>query len=825
MTTKKLFLPSLCLGIVLGIGVWTCGSREGGPSSPDAKQAASGEGPDASCGSGAEAEEPAGGEAPDPLDADAALPPGPWSLAGRVVDSHGAPIAGASVRLAREHHRASDFFELLESGGFFGSGERTLLLKEAYTERTGRFAFGPVDPGEAQIFVSAGGWDAMRATIDLPREEEVEIALERPALVHGTAWLGDRTLCGVRVTFEAWGRSSAPTTSAEDGAYRLEVPVLREGKIQGAIPGRPPVFLEIRPLDSGEDREVDLRFPEGASLDGIVFEPDGRRAARARISVEQWSRGMTCVEVRAGRRGEFLIEGLAPGKYRIVAGRLDGDSGEPQATDAPVVQVGEPGTRETVLIVLEGFAELGGRVLDGEDGPVEGALVHISYPGKDTMRGGLRSDADGNFVARVPAAREYTLTVFPPRTLWVGTFSHTTVPGLRDGERRGGHTLRLGRPVGVGLCVVDEEGFPVEGALVRGVPGPRQWTYSSFVDADTDEAGWVRGTAWPDAFYRAEVKKAGFLPAVVGLEIPDEGGTVEEIVILKHIGPGVITGRVRREDGRPIRGAYVCAARWVECEIDGEMIPMKQSDTVPAVLTDLAGEFRITGIGDSTFEVDAAAQGFLDLHRREVRSGDDLDLILVRVPEIGGQVVFTGGEPAAGVKVQVGLADALTDEDGSFRFLAIGGLGSSITVDGDSIYSEEFDITILDDPLLLEVEPRPMIEGFLLDHRGEPVADDTVQASIGGETRWSFATDDQGRFAFRWPRGERPRPEETMSIAVSSSLEKECLPIEVPCSSLKLQRNILVFPAKLIEEEDAAPASPEPEAPEVRTDPDEHDVR
>jgi hypothetical protein len=150
------------------------------------------------------------------------------------------------------------------------------------------------------------------------------------------------------------------------------------------------------------------------------------------------------------------------------------------------------------------------------------------------------------------------------------------------------------------------------------------------------------------------------------------------------------------------------------------------------------------------------------------RSGRDLrwrlpegDVELKPLGALAGRVRFTGGKPAAGVRVEAATGWAgetphekratTTDADGRFR---IEGLASAVhhvlvesVADGPSIARLMRDIEVPDASVDLVVTASPAIEGRVIDVRGRPVVGALVRASRRGEV-WEreTCTDAKGRF-------------------------------------------------------------------------------
>ena len=98
--------------------------------------------------------------------------------------------------------------------------------------------------------------------------------------------------------------------------------------------------------------------------------------------------------------GQFEVTGLAEGDYRVSVARGGGLNREFDDELAGVV-VSASDDVFVRLSLTETTVELAGRVVDGEDDPVEGAVVVAHFGISKTSPVG--SDASGDFVLLVPA--------------------------------------------------------------------------------------------------------------------------------------------------------------------------------------------------------------------------------------------------------------------------------------------------------------------------------------------------------------------------------------------------------------------------------------
>ena len=230
--------------------------------------------------------------------------------------------------------------------------------------------------------------------------------------------------------------------------------------------------------------------------------------------------------------------------------------------------------------------------------------------------------------------------------------------------------------------VVDERGFPVEGARVR----------LSDATADTNEAGLFR-LALPPLMPTTPLcaAKPGHLPAVIadfGAIVEAQGGEPGAVELVLGGPPLEIRGRVIDADGNPCAG-------WSVSTIDALPITPYQIpfDTAEGfarggeqvATTDGDGRFELDGLFAREYRVQAFDPG--TLRRTEaVLTAGDRDAILrasgSMLASVEGIVRSRRGTPLANVRVQVCLdtvtapwgssmtssAEVITDESGEFVF-------------------------------------------------------------------------------------------------------------------------------------------------------------
>ena len=244
----------------------------------------------------------------------------PRSLAGRVIDVQGEPIANASVT-QMETTSVPDGTRFMQS-----------VRDQARTDEDGRFVLSRVKPGTVQLRVSALGYRTRDMQgIRVPEEGEaaqVEITLEPGTSLQGRV-LDSRDLPIPRASVQA--RSAAREGQAffggsastdeegryelvdlEPGPYEIQVFVFEKGRSTRAA-------VEIQP---GSNR-LDLRLPGGVEVSGRVVDGQGAPVPAARLFLEPVQRDQDALGAQglSSGDGSFVLADVPDGEYRLTASR------------------------------------------------------------------------------------------------------------------------------------------------------------------------------------------------------------------------------------------------------------------------------------------------------------------------------------------------------------------------------------------------------------------------------------------------------------------------------------------------------------------------
>lgn len=481
----------------------------------------------------------------------------------------------------------------------------------------GRFRVGPLRPGRhlvravAEPFLPGEAW----AEVEAGETVEVELTLRTGRTLRGRVVGPDNApVAGARLTLS--GRADdgtfvlrSPTTEALAALDRRGLaplgrllPIGELGVLEGPLPPIPP-----RPF-----AWLDGRAPEPAGRDGphAVSGPDGPPP------------------LTTDRQGEFLLDGLPPGKFGVIVTHPEF---APLAQDV-VVAAAEPVT--TVVLRLAEGCTLAGVVRDDQGRPVAGANVRVLSGGMDPLV--WRSDDAGLFTVRhLPA--HVALRVQLP-----GYFAADLELDL-TGAPCAGQTEVVLRKLGgrVAGRVLDARRFPIAGARVRVEPaeGEARWAAQGAVSA-------ADGTFAASAPAEGRLRVAAAHPEYVETSIETAPAEDLELVLRRGVR---LRGTVVDEIGRPV-------AAEVSVRADGQELR--------AIRAAPDGSFDAGRVPAGTYEIRGRAEGFADATvwtgvdepaRDSAAAERSVELVLRRGVTLEGRVVDRFDEPVAGAVVQARL--------------------------------------------------------------------------------------------------------------------------------------------------------------------------
>jgi protocatechuate 3,4-dioxygenase beta subunit len=624
-----------------------------------------------------------------------------FQLSGTVVRGGGEPVAGVTVIAFHEPQEPTQF--------------NALDKCFATTDGKGAFQFDGLGTGRYVVAVTPEGEPAVaERNVPMPTQRKVEIVLAGDCSLEGRVTSEeDKPVAGaqvyVMIDLES-GRN--PTVgnvkTGEDGRY--EIRGLRSGPVQiflvqsegfGNYPDDP-----VSGLFSGRDSELrlvpgknvkDVSLARGGTVRGVVKEKGGdvpiagvRVELTTPLALLGGKRGATTgadgnFEITSVPKGSAILMATKDGWYQpgvspqsvmmILGARIQGGGGATRDTGkGATIVVAEPGEVIERTLELARGSSVSGVVATPDGAPLSGARVSLVMEESGNwlarMFGGLfptpeprLTDAQGRYELPGPPPAQKARVVARAG----GFLDGKSEPfGCGVGEAKSGVDVKLRQGATLVGRVRDEQGKPVDGALVRWVPLGEdtdpwsiKWRLKSAVPTVADAKGEFRIANVETGKLAVEASSPRHLPWSTTEIVAEEAKTSEIDATLK-LG-AVIAGRVVTFDGRPKAGAVV------ECDPveDDTVEVMMIDDGTGRATTDSSGAFRIEGLAPSKYRLAASAPGAAPSEAQTVDAGGPaVTLTLAEAFSISGVVRAKGGGDVADVTVTLVERKSVPDPNG-----------------------------------------------------------------------------------------------------------------------------------------------------------------
>lgn len=697
--------------------------------------------------------------------------PAAHTVAGRVIDPDGAPVAGAVV------------WPIADPGTF------------ALTDKNGRWSSALIAAGPYEVQVEAAGHAPVRLHVGathLARGNAPALTLPHLAAVSGVVTdpygtpLVDARLAAV----PRGGRRHFAVDPADDrtlsdrgGAFALSR--LRPGAAYDVVataPDRTTVSLSATaPRAGGTPPHLHLVLPPLTAAHGRVLDTADRAVAGAKVEILPHGAALRAapkvaqgreIDPRTDENGHFRLAALpaaqidvrvtADGFAPLLVRRIEAATlpiSQP-AVDAGISATGAP-VRDPLDLDLGTFVlvvggTITGVVSDATGSPVEGAEIHVA---DEDLGQRLRRRPDRSRVldrreamVRSDAAGVFHVDDLPPgarRTLFVRARRH--LPARLDGVVVGGDPVAVTLQPAAAVIgrVVDGEGRPVAEAEIH-----LAWRDTL---ADAPERRLPSGTRMvrssdEDGRFEFDRVRPGSAMVTISVEgrvdpepqqVTAELDTVTELLFVASRG-AVLHGFVYDSDDEPVEGAHVIA-------------------TGAGTVTDAEGAYLLAGVqtGEGVkvrvrHPVHGRYEEHLDLSAGDNRHDWEIPVAAV----VSGRVTAREDEdPIAGAEVQLTGSDgvptfqATTDGDGVFEFPRVpaGTYTLTATAQGYAAGRGDEPLEVGDedvDELGLALEPAASITGRVLGLAFEEIARVHVRARQG-TVRHEARLDHRGEFALR----------------------------------------------------------------------------
>jgi protocatechuate 3,4-dioxygenase beta subunit len=413
-------------------------------------------------------------------------------------------------------------------------------------------------------------------------------------------------------------------------------------------------------------------------------------------------------------------------------------------------------TTEVVIVAPKGPTKtVSGQILDEEGKPLANVMVRVRGEAKATVSGLLPlayadtpTDNEGRINFAVQEPGHYSLTI------QVDGYEPAKVDGLVVGDEKVApeFVVRLKRAKEVKgtvkVQVLSTNGSPVKGVWVTPVKkqgeGAFEWEWLIDRGQFSDKNGLVRFNDLPAGDYIfVGIPPSDRLPVAISPTVTVASAEKVKVTISVPA-TGRIVGKLVDEKGNPIAGEFVLV--WKEDETQEERL---LGYNLPTAVTKSDGSFTLENLPERSYIIATSfgvAGGLVTTWQNVyVRKGETAKATVAVISEmptvsITGEVIDSSGKPVSGATVLVNsepMLRAVTDENGRFSFSEIPAFRYnrpatySVTVMKPGFASRSETVKIEDGKspeVRLMLEPGALIEGQLVNEKGEPVGGMPVYA-------------------------------------------------------------------------------------------------
>ncbi len=345
----------------------------------------------------------------------------PWLARFLVVDDNDVPVADATVTIetTEQFNRRA--------------ARKGAPLVELHTDRVGA-ATGTLELQTVVAHASKASRQSGRVILTVPQSDATRLVLETAVVLRGVVRRGDGSpAAGASVTPDVHGFSTAqrgwppvPDPVIADAAGRFELSLMLHAsyRLTATLDGARTLPIQSW-VGTRTPDDVELVFPGGLSLRGVVVDAKGRPVSAARV--QAWREvsddpRFTPFDVddeHAGgatdASGRFAIDVKESARYELIA------SAEGHAnSDAMWVETTDERPHAEARLVLRSFATIGGVVRHGDGSPFAGVNVFPMLDGRN-MGSSSKAGVTDRFVFVSGTASgddgRFTLTI-DPGTRW-----------------------------------------------------------------------------------------------------------------------------------------------------------------------------------------------------------------------------------------------------------------------------------------------------------------------------------------------------------------------------------------------------------------------
>ena len=511
-------------------------------------------------------------------------------------------------------------------------------------------------------------------------------------------------------------------------------------------------------LDVGARRAFGIQLGRGWTLVGQIVDAHTERAiAGADVTLATGVLGLHSRRTRTDDRGRFELAGIVGDSHSLYVG-ADG-----YVSAGPLRRSGD---EPSMTVRLERASRIEGRVVDERGWGIEGAVVRafgeaqlrtaelrsgdslgvtsgpvppISASGNGTLAfvQQVKTSGDGRFVLLSLRPGPYTIAASHDDFAPAESERVQVGPGATRSDV--GIAMRTGAEL-VGV-VVDERGNGLEGIPVE-------------LRTPTDRLPRMSVTA-PDGSFSFRGVRGDVSVTALPYDLPPvreslmiEGGSRVTVELALSRTLYTLRGRVVDERGFGVTGALITVSA-----------KSPQTPVQRTAKSDADGSFSVPALPEPPFELSAEHPGFSPAKVSEIESTDGVSIVMSAGVTFLGQVRDDWtGKALGGVTVRLDgpvTRDARSRTDGTFAFRRAP-TGTYEVSFSHADYESQSRRVVLEPPHYVDrpqeldtirLEPGGVVEGDVLDARGDPVPD--AEVTWGDPPRWERATRTDTRGVFR----------------------------------------------------------------------------
>ncbi|MBI3820827.1 MAG: sigma-70 family RNA polymerase sigma factor [Planctomycetes bacterium] len=333
------------------------------------------------------------------------------SLAGRVHDDKGDPIAGAVIKSGRADYRNPP---VMSNGtvGFYA------VVPDATSDANGKFTLQSVPAGQREIFVARSGFGLFKDTISVASESNasLDITLQKEVILAGTVRDGGGSPvadCQIEIN-GARGPDGFLDFTKKDGTFRI---VGLPSTMLDAVAFAPKLGRISAKLQGAPGEEVHWNpiIDAGIALVGRVVDEKGAPQANCTIFAQpsdyNSKANLHGGQARTNDAGEFKLSGCPAEPMKVRVGSPPYGAITVKTIEGVCADAGE-------LIItipkIDVSGKIRGRLVDSQSNPIANASVLAYRRGSSGIQNAHEIAADGTFEIVDIVPGDYYLDIKAP---------------------------------------------------------------------------------------------------------------------------------------------------------------------------------------------------------------------------------------------------------------------------------------------------------------------------------------------------------------------------------------------------------------------------